>query len=73
MRCLRLLNVLYKVDESFKYPLHGLAQIAEQMEPVCDLDSLRRSLPATVCVCACPVSADDLHSRMSLQPFGECL
>ena len=47
MRCLRLLNVLYKVDESFKYPLHGLAQIAEQMEPVRDLDSLRRSLPAT--------------------------
>src|SRR3712207_5018630 len=49
-------------------PLQGVAQILHQVEPVDDLDGLRRPLPNPLGIEATPIAADDRHRGMRLQP-----
>jgi len=49
-------------------PLQGVAQVLPQVEPVDDLDGLRRPLPNALGREATPLAADDHHRGMRLQP-----
>jgi hypothetical protein len=52
---------------------HGIAEIAQQVEPVGDLDCLRSPGPNAVGIGAGPVTGDDLDAGMRLQPGGDRL
>jgi len=47
----------------------GLSQILHKMEPVSDLQSLRRALAGSLCIQAATVPADHLDLGMAAQPF----
>jgi hypothetical protein len=49
-------------------PLHGVAPIPHEGEPVDDLDGLRRPLPKALGIEATPIAADDLTRGMRLEP-----
>src|SRR4051794_33388215 len=53
--------------------LKRIAEVAQQMPPVRDLDSIWRSLPDAVGVDAGAVTRDDLHPRVPLQPRRQAL
>jgi hypothetical protein len=53
--------------------LKGIAEVAQQMPPVRDLDSLWRSLPDAVGVDAGAIARDDLHTWVPLQPRRKAL
>ena len=54
-----------------KEPLQGIAQILHQVEPIDDLDSLRRPLPNPLGIEPTAIAADDLDARMRLQPLRD--
>lgn len=51
-------------------PLNGIAQILEQVPPVCDLYGFRRALPDCLCIRASAVSGNDPDLRMPGEPGG---
>src|SRR3954471_21088319 len=53
--------------------LDGVAEVAQQMPPVRDLDSFWRSLPDAISVDAGAVARDDLHPGVPLQPRRKAL
>ena len=54
-----------------KEPLQGLAQILHQVEPIDDLDRLRRPLPNPLGIETTAIAADDLDARVRLQPLRD--
>ena len=52
---------------------HGIAEIAQQVEPVGNLDRLRSPGANAVGIGAGPVAGDDLDAGMRLQPGGDGL
>jgi hypothetical protein len=54
-------------------PLDRLGEVLPEVEPVGDLDGVRRSGAGTVGVGAGPVPADHLDAGMSGKPVGERL
>ena len=52
---------------------HGIAQIAQQVEPVGHLDRLRSAGANAVGKGAGPVTGDDLDAGMRLEPGGDGL
>ena len=52
---------------------HGIAQIAQQVEPVGNLDRLRSAGANAVGKGTGPVAGDDLDAGMRLQPGGDGL
>jgi hypothetical protein len=52
---------------------HGIAEIAQQVEPVGNLGRLWSAGPDTVSIGAGPVAGDDLDTGMRLQPGGDGL
>jgi hypothetical protein len=53
-------------------PLESLSHVAQEMKPVGDLPSLRRSLTRPIGIGATAITANHLHSGMTTQPVGEC-
>lgn len=51
--------------------LDGFPKIAEQVPPVSDLDSTRRTLANTVSISTCTIASDDLNARAISQPSGQ--
>ena len=52
-----------------KEPHQGITQILHQVEPIDDLDGLRRPLPNPLSIEATAIAADDLDTGMRLQPL----
>ncbi len=58
---------------SVKDPFHGLREVLLDMEPVSHLDGVRRSLARSGGIVTGAISADELDSRMGLEPtFQAC-
>lgn len=51
--------------------LHGRAQVAQQVQTICNLHGIRRSVPSTIDVGAGVIARDHLDVRMRLQPGGK--
>jgi len=54
-----------------KEPLQGIAQILHQVEPIDDLDRLWGTVPNPFGIEPTPIAADDLDTRLRLQPLRD--
>ena len=58
---------------AFEYSQGDIAQVAQQAEPVGDLDGMRRSLPHRLGVLAAAVAADDRDAGMLGEPASRSI
>jgi len=70
-RCL-LADLLGSASDSgvltINHGADGIAQVAQQVPPICNLNRIRRTLPHAVCVGAGPVARDNLDAWILMQP-----
>jgi hypothetical protein len=69
----RQLNPLQNTGQPLQHALERLCQITEEMESICHLERIRRTLPRTLGVSTGSIAADDLHRGMRPQPLGQRL
>src|SRR5713101_9587325 len=58
--------------QTFEQSLHGLGEVAKEMEAIGNLCCFRGTFACTLGVGAGTISTDDFYTWVSLQPFLQC-